>query len=320
MLLATAVLTLSMANTHAATTVTSNVFARFGSGNSILAEDGVSGFILPDDGSTGLQQVQNTHLDVVGEGTASLANNAIGVASGWLGASVIDHPPNGGTIWFLASGAFVRYDDMLTVSSSTLPIGTPVQIQFSLQVASSMSVDHSVLPGNNNNNSFSQGFVDTAVINTFGPDFFLNENANHAIVDTTTSIADFQLGLMNPATPHLDFTINALVGDSLRFLAEATVRTNGNLAPITVSLNPITLDNTTGAATASIGLAFGATSLTPGVTLLSEHLGDEFPAAALADAAHAALGMPVVPIPVPGVAPLLTVALAVLARVRRHRG
>lgn len=305
----------------AASVLMSNASARYGSGNTTHAEDGVSGFPLPDDGTSGLQQVQNSHLYLAAEGTANLSGNAIGAAAGWIGASVIDYPPNGGTAWMLFAGTFTRYWDMILVDSSTLAVGTPVQLQFSLHVASSVIATHSFFPGSNTNHTQAHGFIDSAIrFQSNDPDFFLNENSNLKLIDTRTSVADSELGLINPATPHLDIFIDAAVGDNLFFAAEATVRTSGGLAPRTVSVSPLVLDNQEGFTYAAIGLAFGASSLTPGVTLRSERLGgNSFPDAALADGVTAALGMPAVPVPIPGVTPIVYVVVGVLGVLARRR-
>jgi len=78
---------------------------------------------LPDDGSTGVHEAQNTTLHAAGEFQSTLSIPAIGGYSAVLGAS--DYPTTG-RHYAMTGGDYVLYQDELTVTSSTLPTGTPV--------------------------------------------------------------------------------------------------------------------------------------------------------------------------------------------------
>jgi hypothetical protein len=292
------VLTLALSTGESvAIELTSSANSRFGSGNTTLGSAGVSGFNLPDDGTTGVQLAINSNLAVAAIGSANLSSNAVGAASAWIGASVIDAPSGGGgTAWNLIGGSKVKFFDDIDVTSATLSAGTPVQIQFSLEIAGSFFVDHSAVPGSmTSNNAFAIGSVDVAtfVQNRTADRFDLDPNLNKAIRDSTGIIVDQNLGLFDPNTPHLDYNFEAEVGDVLAFVVEINVRTDGHLTP--KSVNDV-LQNMTGEAFGSIGLSFGATPLDADVTLMSARYQDSFPAASLANATNALIGMPVNPV------------------------
>lgn len=233
---------------------------------------------------------------------------------------MIDSPPNGGTNWFIASGGRTTYIDSLSVTSPSLPVGTPVQIEFSYHVNAALSATHSESPGGNNNNAFVLAFVQSLISGSASGSHFIDGDDNKAVLNTANAGSDLAIGLMNPATPHLNVTYNAQVGDTLNFSVLADVATNGDLAPITVSFNPITLANTFGGSSATLGLAFGATPLDPNVVLMSQVLNNSaFPAAANANAANAQASAPS---PIPAPATIITLSLFgfhVMRPVRRHR-
>ena len=132
-------------------TVTGNAFGRYGSGNTTFGEESVAGLPLANDDTTSAQQVSTTFLTVGGVGETFLSGNAIGGACGWLGASNV---PAEQTNFFLVAGGGVIYIDSINVTSSALPIGTPVQILYSFHTAHTLTVTHSVLnPGSQNNHA-----------------------------------------------------------------------------------------------------------------------------------------------------------------------
>jgi hypothetical protein len=304
------------ANTSAAVILTSNTSARYGSGNVTKASDGSNGVPLPHDGSNGAQ-VQNPHLLAAATGSSNLSNNAIGSASAWLGASVID-VPNGGTIWWIGGGGGAMFRDMLTVESATLPAGSDVQVQFSIHVTSSLLVTHTITPGGK---SFAMGWVDMGIgiTNRGAASFALDADQNKAVRDNSGNSPNLDLGLMNPNTPHLDVVFDAQVGDVIAFTVETDTDVTGGLSPVTVSTNPLVLDNAVGSAVSSVGLAFGATPLTADVTLSSEQYAGTFPPSAFANAAAAAAGLPPNPVPEPTTLTLLLAASLLSGRLRRSR-
>lgn len=308
-----AALSIAPANTSAAVILTSNTGVSYGSGNVTKGSDGANG-TLPHDGSISAQ-VQNTHLLVSATGASNLSNKAIGSACGYLGASVIDHP-QGGTKWWLGGSGSVMFRDLITVESATLPAGSPVQVQFSIHVSSSLLVTHTITPGGD---AWAMAFIDMgiSVTNRGAASFALDASQHRAIRDNADPTSNENVGVLNPNTPHLDVPFDAQVGDIIALYLEAEARTSGELSPITVSTNPLVLDNAVSSAKASVGLAFGGTSLTAGVTLNSEEYAGEFPSAAFANAANAAAGSPTI-IPEPATLTLLVLGGVALLPRRRN--
>lgn len=248
---------------------------------------------------------QNTHLKTAAVGKSTLSHGAIGAASAWIGASVIDFPPSGGTNWNLFAGAHTRFIDDIEVTSASLPVGTEVPILFSLHVSSSINAAHSALPGGSNNRAFVRQMIDAGTVGPGGNRFDVEAEDNNAFRDTTGSVPNQNNGLLNPNTPHLDYLFDAKVGDTLTFFVLIDSDVIGNLSPITVSTNPVVLDNATGQALGSIGVAFGASPINPDmspntdVILMSQQFGGPFSPSSSASAANAALGEPANPIPEP---------------------
>ena len=292
---------------------------RYGSGNVTYGEAENWGVDLPDDGtnspqSTGVQVTQNANLIVGAEAMSNLAVGALGSTAGWMGASVLDHGPQAGTIWFLGANGYTMYLDSIAITSPTHPAGFPVQIQFSLHVDAALLAAHSENPGGNNNNAFAYALVEARVSGPGGTQFIDNDD-NRAIIDTDTPGNNMAIGLLNPATPHLDFTYDASVGDTLTFYANTDARVQGNLAP-----NTSIPANTAGQALVSVGMAFGATSLTDpaNINLESQIMnGALFPGASQATAANAQGSTPPSPIPEPATAVIM--ALMGVGALRRRR-
>ena len=313
-------LVLTCITAHAsATSLTAGAAGRYGSGNVTKGEQENWGVTLPDDGtnspqSTGPQIAQNANLMVGAESMSNLVSAAIGSTSGWTGASVLDTGPNSGTIWFLTSTGFTSFLDSIVITSPTHAAGFPVDIQFSLHVDASLLAVHSQNPGGRNNNAFSMGFVQV-VVNGPGGAESISGDDNKAIIDTDDPGNNQMIGLLNPATPHMDFTYSASVGDTISFFAKTEARASGNLAPDTDI--PA---NTSGHVSTSVGLSFGATPLTDpaNINLESQYFGGSalFPAASEANAANAQGG---IPSPIPEPATAMIMALLGIGALGRRR-
>jgi hypothetical protein len=150
-------------------------------------------------------------------------------------------------------------------------------------------------------------------------------NASAAVILTSNTGVSYGSGNVTKGSdgangiplPHLSIPFNAQVGDVIEFTVETEARTNGELAPITVSTNPLVLDNAVSSAKAAVGLAFGSTSLTAGVTLNSEEYAGAFPSSASANAINAAAGLPDI-VPEPAILSLLAIGgLSVFGKRRK---
>lgn len=300
--------------------LSANSTARYGSGNTTLAEDAVSGFALPADGSTGLQSINNGSLGAAATGSASLSSNSIGAASAWAGTSILSSPTSG-PIWTTVGIAEVTFIDTLSVTSSVLAPGTPVTVNFSLAASSLLAANHSVSQGGTNNQALAEALVSGSVTTLGGPgeSFFISSGDHRGLLGTSGSLLSLASGLLDPSTPTLDFSINSKVGDDLQFFLRVRTNAIGGVAPRSVTGPFGPLVNQNGAANAALGLAFGATAASPDVTLASELYGGSFPLAALATLSAAQAGQPVVaPIPLPPAVLLLIAPLLGIVR-RRTR-
>ncbi|MEQ8232646.1 MAG: hypothetical protein RLW61_18775 [Gammaproteobacteria bacterium] len=301
----------------AAAQLYANSTARYGSGNTTLDEDAVSGFALPADGSTGIQAVNNGSLGAAATGTAALSGNSIGAASAWAGTSILT-TPNSGPIWTTVGIAEVTFIDTLAVTSTVLAPGTPVTVNFSLAAAGLVTANHSISQGGTNNQATAEALISGSVTTLGGPgeSYFISSGDHRALLGTSGSVLSLANGLLNPATPTLDFSVNSKVGDELQFFLRVRTNAIGGVAPRSVTGPFGPLVNQNGAASAALGLAFGASATSPDVALASELYGGSFPLASLATLSAALGGQPVVaPIPLPPAALLLAgPLLGILAR------
>ena len=314
---------LGAAASASAADITSSASARWGSGNSTTDEQSVSGIPIPANGTSGIQAVSNGDLSAAGVGTSSLATNSIGGAAAWAGTSIL-FTPNSGPNWTTFSTGRVDFDDSIIVDSSVLAPGTPVQIDFALATASSLSATHSVSQGGTKNQARAELRVNGSVTTVGGPgdSVFISSGDNRADLATSGSILSITSGLLDPNTPTLNFTFNTEVGAELRFFMRITANAIGGVAP--QSSAPFApLENQNGFASAQLGLAFGGTANSPDVVLQSALFGGAFPLASQATVAAALLGQPPAPVVVPipsALALMLTVFPGLLIRRRGSSG
>lgn len=294
---------------HAAAAITIlnvGTFARWGSGNSIADEDGVSGaFAQP--GSTPLAQVLTTDLDVSAIANVNIASGQLGLASQWAVTSGV---AENSLVRFVASGANIVYVDTLTVQSATLPVNTPVQIQFSFTVASTTTASH-LSPSGGNNASDPKAVATASFQSLTDGTHFLSANDHNAVKNTGdgTNIA---LGLL--AAPNMaSIVVDTHVGDQFNFSLSPGVGTNGGPGNNA-------LFSTQNFAFANLGIGFGAAVVShpdEDIDILSELLaGNPFPTLAAATAENAVSALPTA-IPLPAPLLLLGATLPILIR-RRH--
>ena len=302
--------------------ITSSATARWGSGNTTSDEQSVSGITLPANGTSGVQAVSNGDLSAAGVGTSSLATNSIGGAAAWAGSSILT-TPNSGPNWTTFSTGRVDFDDSIVVHSDLLAIGTPVQINFALAAARSLTAGHTVSQGGTRNEARAELRINGSVTTVGGPgeSVFISSGDHNAHLGTNGTLLSVQSGLLDPNTPTLNFTFDTEVGNELRFFMRITANAIGGVAPS--SPTPFApLENQSGFAAAQLGLAFGGTANSPDVTLQSALFGGAFPLANQATIAAALSGQPpspvVVPVP-PAIAMMVTVLPGLLYRRRRAR-
>ena len=291
--------------------ITASATARWGSGNSTLDEQSVSGIPLPANGTTGIQFVSNGDLSATGVGTSSLFTNSIGGAAAWAGTSILS-TPNSGPNWTTFSTGRVDFDDTIIVQSNLLAIGTPVQIDFALAAASSLAATHTVAQGGTKNEARAELRINGSVTTVGGPgdSVFISSGDHNAHLGTNGSVLSLQSGLLDPNTPTLNFTFDTEVGAELRFFMRITANAIGGVGP--QSPTPFApLENQSGLASAQLGLAFGGTANSPDVLLQSALFGGAFPLASQATVAAALLGQPAAPVVVP-LPPALLLMVAVI--------
>ncbi|MEM9177166.1 MAG: hypothetical protein AAGC67_18285, partial [Myxococcota bacterium] len=113
--------------------------ARIMSGNVTLTDDTVSGFAPGPVGSTGLVEANGADIvpetppvDAAAITDHDLPNGALGVSTGFDATS---NGPNDTRSYFAYAGGSATWFDDLTVTSTTLPVGTPVNVRFVFDLA-----------------------------------------------------------------------------------------------------------------------------------------------------------------------------------------
>jgi len=263
-------------------------------GNTTFLENdpGVDPF-FPND-TTGFVTAQNFHL--LGSGIAQSALSTSGLGAGAASNGVSLSPVD--NLLYQASGfGNVRYRDELTVTSATLPTGTPVQVMFSFHLSHTIFADCSIGNGGGDtrrgradgdlavgltSSDFASGTIDTA---------FLLSGDHNAITDTGFSINQAK-GIF--ASGHVDLFLDATIGAKI----DVSITLD---ASSTINVVQSGGTNVTGQGYIAMGLAFGATGVSlpraGDITVVSSFLGGVFPDASTATEANANLAMPFVPAP-----------------------
>ena len=295
--------------------LTGNAGGRLDQGSITIGQNQTGTVPIPTVGDSGVVEAANTHLYAAGINGANLPLGTIGVGSGVLGAS---NAPSSGASFRMLSTGVVTYIDELVVTSATLPAGTPVQIQFSYQVAWSASAASSFPMGGDS--IFGRSSITaSSLVTSFTSaganldSFNLSAGDNRSFLDTGTG-ATITNGLFQ-GTQHVDMLINAQVGGVIQFSAVLDADTVAEVFP------PGGVDNQTAEAFASAGLAFGASPMSVAlggvgdVSLLSTLQNAPFSPASAANPSNAEAGR--LAIPTPGSAAL--VLLAPIAMCWRRR-
>lgn len=290
--------------------ISASATARWGSLTSTFEQQSLSGVPLGANATTGVVSVDSGAIKAAGVATSSLATNSVGASSAWVGSSVLTTPNSGPARRTFATGR-IDIDDTLVVESSVLAAGSPVQVNFTLAVAGSVSASHTRVQGGFGNEARSLATVEGSVTHLGGPgaSVFISDGDHRAFVGTSGTVLAGALGLFDPATPTLTFSVDTEVGATLRFFMRVRADVNGDVSPATPSPSE-PLQNQSGSAGAQVGLAFGATAGTPDVVLASSLFGGAFPLASQATVTQALLGQPAAPVVVPVPAAWMLLALA----------
>ena len=200
--------------------------------------------------------------------------------------------------------------DLITVSSTSLAIGTPTQVKFAFYLAYDAFVMH---------NKGAHTEDDSALRLNFDTEIFGQTTGNYERLRNTenrynNSISgDFggliQLGLFNPLTPYTEIVFDTEVGEVIDFrmglfvFAYAAAQASG--------LNMPSIGQSQG----GTAVAFGASALDDAVSLSSELFPGAFPDASLATLSNANAAL----VPIPAVGYLFAGAVIFLLKIRRKR-
>lgn len=118
------------------------------SGNVTLTDDGVSGFVLDPVGSTGLVEANGAdilpEMPLIDSGAITDHDLPIGVLGVSAGFDALSNGPTDNRIFDPGGSASATWFDDVTVTSSTLPAGTPVTVRFVVDLAFTASVESSL--------------------------------------------------------------------------------------------------------------------------------------------------------------------------------
>jgi len=282
---------------------------RYGSGNTTMGSDSISGDPLAPDDTTGLYEIATTTIVAGGSGHSALSNSAIAAMSGFLAASDL---PNSNTNFFVGGGGGVQYLDAITVTSATLANGTLVEIQFVLQAQHDAFVDHNRI-GQGENGNYSHILASITSLATSMWDSVYLSGGDNGMWQDTKDMTSSASGLFTGAQ-YAAYTLQAEVGETISFSLTVDVDVSGKVSPY-LPAGETELANGIGQAYGTVAVAFGASASAAAVSggtdgpvtssgdivLASSILNGPFPPAASAtpDAAQAA--MPANPYgPIPG--------------------
>ncbi len=246
--------------------------------------------------------------------SANLSAHGLG-ASGAAAGLGLKHVSPFGTVTYQQTGGhgvgYVQYTDTLTVTSDTLPLGTPVSVQFCWAVASSVHANHKDSYGQSPDNyAYASGAL---TFNVSAPSPYAGFNTYDTGV--TNPLGTTLNGVWDTGTA--DRTIDVAVGSVLTLnvalSTSASASATGRYNPNTGMVEP---DN--GNSEFCGAVVFGAAALTPGVTLQSTYLKGEFPGLGKCTPQDAALLIPRLDLPEPATGLFLMLGYAPLALRRRR--
>lgn len=233
-----------------------------------------------------------------------LPNGNLGTAAGFLGAS--NFPVDSRT-WDPYGGASASYFDELTVTSATLPTGTPVTVRFAFALAYTADAVSTA------NEAVASADLTSTAAGVSG--IIAADNRYLDLLETATFIEN---GIFLPPGT-ADCAIQTTVGATFNFAIALDASSYGS---VYVTGPPGSEANAASNGWMSVGLCFGGEVVGADAQLVSGLLGGPFPAAGAVNpmAAEAAIPPNPLEVPEPGAGSMLlagTALLAMLARARR---
>ncbi|MCR9096615.1 MAG: hypothetical protein NXI30_20525 [bacterium] len=280
------------------------------SGNVTLTDDSVSGFAPGPVGSTGLVEANGANIvpemPLIDSGAITdhdLPIGALGVSGGF---DSISNGPGDNRIFDSGGGASVSWFDDLTVTSSTLPFGTPVDVRFVVDLAYTASAQSSLSLA-----TASADCTSTAAgVQGIVP-------ADNRYFDSLEFGIFIQNGLFLPPY-QAEYTISTTVGAVFPFGFACDVSSFGEVFPTGPPNNRI---NNTASGWSALGVAIGAEVVGADAELVSGLIGGPFPAVSASGPAAAQAALPVNPyvVPEPAFGAGLSLGGLLLAATRRTR-
>lgn len=190
-----------------------------------------------------------------GEARVNLPAGTIGLWAASNATSAL--PPATNYFYSDGSSAEIYYAQWFNVTSSSQPVGTPVTITVSIQIAWAASHTIGPIPSSNNYNlvqlSLGAGVGDSFYHSelTAPTQYTLDSNSNQYY--SNTNGGSMVNGVFNNGTGHVDFTIHAEVGDQIDLAIDPKLRYFDQIySPSDVQ--------TTATGFAAMGVAFGASA------------------------------------------------------------
>jgi hypothetical protein len=274
--------------------ITANIRAQIRNPGFVIVNNSASVPLIPlDDLETrsATTTFQGPALTVQSTLASNLSNNSIGVVGAWVGQSF----EGVGSLRDAFAGGHVDYNDEIQVVSSTLAIGTPVEIQFSFSASHMVHLLHSFAGTNNNSSVDIQFNADISNQSSSAND--INISSGHRLLqDATSPLPMSTSGIMTPGAPPLDVVFNSTVGETIDFHIRALANLTGNV----VSTGLGNLDIQVGAGIVGLGIAFGGSPIDLDFSLESQLFAAEFPPASEAIPENASTAIPETEIWYPG--------------------
>lgn len=240
-------------------------------------------------------------------GESLLSAGAIGLA----GSTAVE-TLGFGTLYRSSAGAEVRYDEQLTVSSTTLPAGTPVDVSILYAVAGDVFTFHDLAASVVANQTQQQADAVVTITVRVEPAGGGQQRTDSYLVSSVGGTS-YQTGAFaDPGGVDL-LTVPTTVGSTVRLRITASVRPNSRAQPYQLTLGqPLVLP--LAVADGALGVAFGIEASLADVDVVSPLLGGTFPGFDNATLQNATAVLPALPVPEPAVLPALAIGTLALAR------